>query len=390
MMKRCHPAFLLFVLLLGAAPPHVQTADYWAGYGGTKAVPAAVAAQALSWVETDPIGLSQIAPLGVKTIQYTDPNRAIPGQPMFPTDEDAFAHTCSGERARGGGSQYRGQLLTNPHSKNLLRIWKDMVQRHNVRGTFTAVFSDNAVGAANAEDQPCGYNFDDWLRAESDLQRALGQPVIYNGLEDFYNQGVAREIVLNATALGGMMENCYSQLRPEHRVNGWKWTATEETEIRMAEAGKYFFCYGNDRTPADQAYDARLYTFASFLLTYDPRTTVLWEYYGTPSRGHVMPESRVVAFDPVVPDVSSIDQLRTPGGAYARAYKHCYIGGRSVGPCAAAVNPDPDAAHDANLRGYNHTLSLVGSGVFDGGTIQINGAAPPSALAPLQGIVAFK
>jgi hypothetical protein len=103
-----------------------------------------------------------------------------------------------------------------------------------------------------------------------------------------------------------------------------------------------------------------------------------------------MPESRVVALDPVVKDVSSIDRLRTAGGAYVRAYKRCYIGGRSVGPCAAAVNPDPDAAHDANLHGYNHTLSLMGSGVFDGGTIQTNGGPPPSALAPLQGLIAFK
>ena len=391
MMKRVDVviAILLCLALLGAAPRHVPTADYWAGYAGTKTVPPDVAAQALTWVETDVPGSIRIRPYGVKTMMYTNPNRAQPGQPMYGEDENEYAHNCGGTRVRAG-AHYAGQVMTNPFSEKLAAMWRHTVARHQLTTRFDAIFNDDAVGAAYALDQPCGYNFDEWLRGEADLQRKLGAPVIYNGLEDYYNQGVAREIVLNASSIGGMMEECYAALHEDHRVGGWKWRVTQETELRMAQAGKYFFCYGRDMTPADQAYESRLYTYASFLLTYDLATSVLWEYYKTPSGGHVMPETQLVATDPVVRSVPHINVLQTAGGAYARRYRACYIAGRSVGPCVAAVNPDESAAHSIDLSGYTRTLTLVGSGVFDGGAIRVDSVRPPSTLAPLQAVIAFK
>ncbi len=380
---------ILGVSLLGAVPAHVQTADYWAGYAGTKTVPPDQAARALTWVETDAPGAARISPYGVKTIMYTNPNRVMAGQPMSGSDEDEYAHTCAGSRARASAS-YSNQFLTNPQSDSVARMWRATVQRHNVGGHFDAVFDDDSVGAVYSLDIPCGYDLDAWLRNETDLERKLNMPVIYNGLNDFYDQGIAKEIILNAGAIGGMMEQCYATLRGEHRVNGWRWTASENTEIRMAQAGKYFFCYGRDLTSADQAYDSRMYTYASFLLTYDPRTSVLWEYYKTPSGGHVMPESQLVALDPEQPDVTRIDSLRSSGGAYVRRYRSCYLAGRSVGRCAVAVNPDAGSAHQVDLSQYSKTLSLAGSGVFDGGTVHIDNQAPSSTLAPLQAVIAIK
>lgn len=378
---------LAAVVLLGAVPAHVQTADYWQGYAGTKAVPAQQAARALTWVETDVAGSQQISPLGVKTILYTNPNREQPGDPLYGGDEDEYAHTCAGTRVHGE-TAYRGQLLTNPHSHALGSLWRRTVDAHTGEAHFDAVFADEAVGVAYSAEQPCNFDFDDWLRSETRLFRDLGYPVIYNGLNDFYNHGVAREIALNAGAIGGMMEECYAQLSADHRVGGWQWWATEETEMRMARDGKYFFCYGRDLTPADQAYLSRVYTYASFLLTYDPRTSVLWEYYKTPTGGHVMPESQLVAFDPVR-RVSRIAQLRTASGSYVREYRKCYIAGRFAGACAAAVNPD-GVQHELGLRGYRRTLVLQGSGIFDGGTIRIENRPPPDDLQPLDAIIAFK
>lgn len=382
-------AFLLSCLLVAAVPAHVQTADYWGGYSGTKTVPAPQAARALNWVETDAVGAAQITPYGVKTIMYGNPNRIIAHRAMWTDADDAFAHTCGGQRARGGAS-YSEQYLTNPRSQTVLHLWKNNVERHSIGGHFDAIFNDDAVGALYALDQPCNYDFDNWIRAENDLQRALGWPVIYNGLNDYYNGGVAREIVLNASAIGGMMEECYATLREDHRVNGWRWIATENTEIRMAEANKYFFCYGRDLTPADQAYDSRLYTYASFLLTYDPRTSVLWQYYKTPSGGHVMPESQVVALDPVRRTARTIDDLKTSSGVYVRAYKRCFLAGRPVGPCAAAVNSDAAASHSLSLSSYRRSLALHGSGVFDGGSVSIDDRPAPPTLSPLQAVVVFR
>lgn len=194
---------------------------------------------------------------------------------------------------------------------------------------------------------------------------------------------------MNKAAVGGLMEECYAQLNPDHRINGWEWTATEQTEIRMAKDHKYFICYGRDLTAADQAYDGRMYTYASFLLTYDPNTTVLWEYYKSPSGAHVMPESQLVALDPVKHNVSDVEQLRTGEGVYTRAYRHCYIAGRSVGACMSVVNPD-DSPHPVSLPGYRRTLVLQGSGVFDGGTVRIDNAAPPATIGPRGAIIAFR
>lgn len=383
-------AAALCVALIGAVPAHVQTSDYWGGYAGTKSVPANVAARALTWAETDNIGSAQLAPLGVKTFLYSNPNRVLPRQAILyapDPDDPRYAKTCSGAPARGEAA-YAGILLTNPRSKALLAAWRRSNDAHSIGANFYAIFADEAVGAKLAQDVPCNYDLDDWIAAEAQLFRAIGKPIIYNALNDFRNQDVAPEISLNAAAIGGMMEECYATLREDHRVNGWRWIATENTEIRMAEANKYFFCYGRDLTPADQADDSRMYTYASFLLTYDPATTVLWEYYKTPSGGHVMPESQVVALDPVRKNVRSIADLHTLSGVYARAYRSCYIAGRPQGPCVAVVNPD-DSPHAVGLRGYSRVLALHGSGIFDGGTVSLE-AQTLSSLPPRGAVVAFR
>lgn len=382
-----HIVLLAAVVLVGAVPRHVQTADYWQGYAGTKNVPAQQAARFLSWVETDVPGSQQISGFGVKTILYTNPNREQPGDPLYGNSDREYAHTCGGQRVLGE-SAYRGQLLTNPASRTLATLWRRSVDAHTAEAHFDAVFADEAVGIAYSQETPCGFHFAQWLREETSLFRNLHYPVIYNGLNDFNGHGLAREIALNRGAIGGMMEECYAQLTADHRVGGWRWWATELTEIHMAENHKYFFCYGRDLTPADQAYASRMYTYASFLLTYDPHTSVLWEYYKTPSGGHVMPESQLVALNPVK-RVNRVVQLRTPSGAYVRKYRRCYLAGRYVGPCAAAVNPDP-VQHELALPGYRKTLVLQGSGVFDGGSVHIENRPPPQDLAPLGAVIAFK
>lgn len=375
--------------LLGAVPRHVQTADYYAGYAGTKTVPPSIAARWLSWAETDAPGSRSLAGTGVRPIMYTNPNRIAPSDSMYADNDALFAHTCSGQRARGE-SGHAGILLSDPRSTTLVAAWRKTIQEHAEGGHFDAIFADDAVGDVYAQDQPCGYNIRSWLQGENQLFAGAGYPIIYNGLNYFTNRTVAPEIVLNQHAVGGMMEECYARLSQDHRVGGDAWFATEKTEIEMAREHKYFFCYGRDLTPAEQAYDGRLYTYASFLLTYDPGTSVLWEYYKTPSNGHVMPESQLVALDPVRQAVPNVDVLRTADGVYQRAYSACYMAGRPVGPCVVAVNPDTGSAHPLNLSGYRRTLALHGSGVFDGGTSSISSAPPPSQLQPLGAVIAFK
>jgi len=375
------------VLLTAAAPRHVLTADYWGGYAGTHNVPAERAAQWLWLAETDPQDTNLLAPLGVKTMLYTNPNREMPHDPMWSDDDSEFAHTCSGGRARGE-SQYANILLTNPASAATKHLWKTSVASHFENAHFDFVFADEADGAAYAADQPCGYALGQWLRDEASLFDSLHEPIIYNALGDFAGHDVAPEIALNAHAAGGMMEECYAQLHPENRVGGWRWFATELTELRMAAAHKYFICYGRDLTPADQAHESRMYTYASFLLSYDPATTILWEYYKTPSGGHVMPESQLVALDPEK-RVTRVAQLRERGGAYVRRYRRCFLDSKPAGPCVAAVNPD-DTERSVDLRGYGRVLQLHGSGIFDGGSVSLGRAGDAGRLEPLGAVIAFK
>jgi hypothetical protein len=384
---RALPALLATVLLLGAVPRHVLTGDYWGGYAGTHNLPARQAARWLWIAETDPQDSTLLSSLGVKTMLYTNPNREQPGDPMWTNDESEFAHTCSGERALGEAA-YRGQILTDVGGSAMKRIWRDSVERHEEGAHFDFIFADEASGYAYTQETPCNGSFDGWLRDEQSLFASLHQPIIYNALNDFYDRGPAREIALNRDAAGGQMEECYAQLAPDHRVGGWKWWATEMTELEMAAARKYFICYGRDLSPADQAAASRLYTYASFLLSYDPGTTILWEYYKTPSGGHVMPESQLVALSPDM-RVTRVAQLRQAGGAFARSYRQCYLDARPVGACIAVVNPDDDA-HSVDLRAYHRVLRLEGSGIFDGGRAEIVNQRPPSSLAPLDAVIAFK
>src|SRR5579864_5833052 len=137
--------YVAAISLLAAVPRHVQTSDYWMGYSGTKNVPPAVASRWLTWVETDNHGSAMIAPYGVRTILYTDPNRVQPGDPLYGADEDEFAHTCGGTRARASAN-YPNMVLTDPHSNSLRALLPRSVDGHAEGGHFDAVFVDDAVG----------------------------------------------------------------------------------------------------------------------------------------------------------------------------------------------------------------------------------------------------
>ena len=374
-------------LLIAAVPTHVQTADYYAGYAGTKAVAPQDAARWLTWGETDVAGAQQLDPYHVKTLFYSNPYRILPGEPMFSSDEDTFAHDCGNSRIVTTQTIHANQYLMNPSSQRMVQAWRDFVQEHFREAHFDATMSDDAAGDVTISALPCGYTKKSWLDSEIEAQRAIGVPVVYNALSDFDGHGISKEIALNKTAAGGMMEECYSQLPPNTRSGGWRWYVTEQTELRMAQDRKYFFCYGRDVTPADQATESRLYTYASFLLTYDLKTSVLWEYYQTPTHAHVMPETQLVPLKPVR-RINNVAQLRYRGGLYVREYRKCYIASRYAGACVAAVNPDDDP-HDFNLRGYKRTLVLHGSGVFDGGTVSADGPRPGS-VAPHSAVIAFK
>jgi len=171
---------------------------------------------------------------------------------------------------------------------------------------------------------------------------------------------------------------------------GSYWEQTENTELAIARLGKIFVC--NQRAKRESmadAVNARTYAEASFLLSYDLKTSMIRTQFVSPSWFNLGPEIELVALDPVQPTPQTIDSLRQSGGTYGREYRSCYIAGASVGPCAAAVNSVIGGSRPFPFSGYTHTMVLQGAGILDGGTITANGPAPGS-IGSLTGVVAFK
>jgi Hypothetical glycosyl hydrolase family 15 len=376
---------LLAVLLLGAGvPTHVQTFD---GYPNSGGVPPQDASRWLTWAETGVAGSLRLKPFGVRTVVYTDPFRAMSGreQPEYTSNESTFAHDCSGGRIE---ARRANQYLMDPNSPALFAVWKAHVVRYVTAGHFDAVFADDANNLEYLRGMPCGYDPNAWLKATNAFLGALGYPVIYNALSAFTDESVSPSIALNASSIGGMMEQCYSSSSAQPKSPLSKWLVAEQTELRMAAERKLFFCLSNDTTQASEALDARLYVYASFLLSYDPSLSVLWELYQDPLRFHVMPETQLFADEPGS-SARTLSDLKTPSGVYQREFRACYLAARSIGPCAVAVNPDAQA-HPIQLSAYRRTLQLSGDSILDGGTAIVSGVAPPAGLAPLSAVIAIK
>jgi Hypothetical glycosyl hydrolase family 15 len=384
MNRRLLPAALSSLFLLATAPAHVQTADYWGGYSGTHRVDAGLAARWLTWASVNIAGSQSLRPLGVKTMLYTDPNRQIAGEPLYTADESTFAHDCSGARIATSRS---GQYLMDPRAPSLRLLWNSLATRYDAEGHFDAIFEDDADDVAYTKGRPCTYQDADWMDATLAMQRSLSLPVIYNGLSNQTGSDVSPAIGLNAAAIGGTMEECYAASAKEPKVGGPQWLAIEKTELQMAAARKLFFCLGLDPSDAASALDGRIFSYASFLLSYDATSSVLWELYRGPSGLHVMPEVQLTPMQPVGRAVS-MDAMRDPGGLYTRAYRSCPLAGRDEGPCEVVVNPDSQA-HAIDSASYHRRLALNGSDVLDGGTAVVVAGAPPT-LAPLSAAILFR
>jgi hypothetical protein len=363
---------------------HVLTADYYGDPSGTTLSPALVAPW-VTWVETSFADNPGVRAVGIKAMYYTNPNREAPGDPLYTNDESTFAHTCSGSRI---GPITYGQYLMDPGSSDLRQLWKNFIaSRTTSTVQWDAIFEDDANDIYGAPELPCNYTASAWLAAsQGENTYQAPYPIIYNGLQ------IANEMGLNVSTnvIGGMEEGCYGGLGyPEMWGNYWIHSAN--IELGMAHQGKLFFCYDHDTTAAASAIAGRLYVYASFLITYTPSSSILWEIYSTPSNFHVQPESTLVALDPLVAQPSDVSALQLSSNVYGREYGACYIAGAYVGPCAAVVNIDRYNSHPYPYGSkYGHTLVLSGGGILDGGEISTGGGAPLSTLPPLTGTIAFR
>jgi hypothetical protein len=371
-----------------SVPKHVLTADYLGKPYGTTSIAYSSAAPYLTWAQTGIYSATAIHNAGIKTELYADPNAtANDGDPLYTSNQNTFAHSCSGSRISYSydGHVFYVMAIGGSAMQSLFANW---VNAERSVGHFDAVFEDNAGPWFGLPEYPCNYSNSQWITYGEQLNSASPIPVITGGLEDLYNKGVSLTVNLldNGNTIGGNYEHCFSDTHTP-KMHTWVWQAMEATEINVANRNKLFECQARNTNSASSATDARIYTLASFLLGYNPRTSILWEQFSTPSGFHVMPESGLVALSPKVTP-SSLSSVHMSGGTYARQFGACYYRGSSVGACAVVVNPDT-VAHPFPFSGYHHTLYLSGSGVVDGGKAYTTGSAPPSSVPADEAYIVF-
>ena len=379
------------------APWHVLTADYLGSPWGSNAIAYSTVAHYLTWAETGTPDASAIAAAGIKTMLYTNPNRTTPGvgDELYTTDDSTFAHTCTSGRlydSKDGVTEW----VMNPSSGNLRTLYAGYVRQKQALAHFDAVFEDVAGPLSEFEPYdpfkpgyPCSYTDSAWIDGEIGLAHSSPLPVFANSLSGLNGHSPSLSLALlnDSNTIGATFEECYSWTN-QKKAPTWYWAAIENTEIAMAEKHKLFQCLAEDTYSAGSEVDARRYLYASFLLTYDPNTSIYRNEFATASGVHVMPEAELVPLSPVVTEPTAIGALEQPGGTYARKFNACYLRRSYAGPCAVVVNPSYNT-QSFPFTTYHHTLTFSGGGALDGGSVSIDGPAPPSSLPPLEAEIVF-
>lgn len=376
-------------------PNHIMTADYLAGYYGTKTVTPSQAAPHLTWAQTNIADSTAIAAAGIKTQVYVDPITVETTNPIYPyvkNTPSAFEYNCSGVKVTqlvGSTTMY----VLNPANSTVRSAFNQYTSSAKSSGHVDMVWEDGVIlpsGAPYPNGMPCNYSASTWASENASLNQYSAVPVIENGLNLWTSTTLSPVIgVVNSSSntIGGNMEHCYTD---NTRIiqYGTAFIQVENTALQTTNHGKYFECMARNSNSASSQITARIFTLASFLMTYDVNHSVLQEEFTTPSGLHVFPESQLVPMNPVVAQPSSISGLRTSNGVYARQYNNCYLAGVNKGACVVAVNND-DVTHSFPYSGYGHSLTISGSGILDGGTVSTSGPAPGS-MGPGAAVIAFK
>ena len=375
---------------------HLLTADYLQGLYGTTKVSPAQAAPYLNWAQTTANDANGISAAGIKTEVYVDPNWMNSNNPTYKYVTSAdYARTCTNSLV---GVQFGSGALRydiNPNYSASHTMFATAVNALKSQGHIDMIFEDNpgplSGYASYPNGKPCNYSDSSWINGTIAMNNAVSVPVMINGLNSFNSSTLTSRtlpIMNGANTLAGNLEGCYSNYSTPVET-GTSWIMIEDTELAVNRMGKTFQCMARYGGTASSNIQARMFTLASFLLSYNPSKSILQEEFGTPSGLHVFPESELVALNPLVSTPSSVTSLREASGAYGRQYGACYLRGAYVGACAVAVSRDAGETHAFPFSGYSHTLVVSGNGVLDGGTVSASGPAPGSMPAGT-GIIAFK
>jgi len=394
-------------------PEHVQTSIQDLCYTDTcwhrsqKAVPLRNVAAQATWAFADASIAADARRAGIRTIAYLDPSIQYDPKrdvaPLASDDESTYLRACDGSRARVRLGDLDGYLMNEAAPAFRARLAR-YVDEH-VRPQYDALFADDVFAATDTfvhvVAPPCRHTFDEERAATFGAWQAARMPILFNGLGLAPDDGRVSDHAVAAldgpNALGGMYEMCLTAF-DEHtdhtlnyrRVDG-AWTSVQNSHLAAVAHRKAFFCFAEspvDGATSDGIAD-RMYTYASFLLAFEPQFSVLQEALrSAPSGVPIYPETRLVPLEPQTSAHGDIGALRR-GGTYVREFGACYVARVAAGACAAVVNPSSTASAPWPLRGYRAALALRGGSIADGGAAAFT-AAVPATLGPASAAIVIK
>lgn len=377
----------------GSVPTHVMTAGIY-GYGGTPlSIAPSSMAPYLTWAQTQPTSAAALRAAGIKVDvymnfwkNYTSDSPAVGFTDLKPGGVHAGAElkNCSTgsvykESIYGGG--YVSNALTSAAAAHAEVV--AAYRESEFGGNYDAIFSDD-TGALDGDPLPCGYTYSGYQTATNNVHAALGKKIFVNTI----NAGtdiVGQVNYTNASnVIGAMCESCLSYWATNAAGTAYdavrqttKWEDEENAEALMVSRHKIYWAYGRAIGDAATETPLRIYTYASFLLTYDPNYAMLQEVLKTPSGFEVFPETGLVPMQPVTTSTTVSGYLRS-GGAYMREFGACYYRGVAKGKCAVVINTSYTSSATIPTTAYKHAMTLSGSGVLDGGSAAFSATAPTS------------
>ncbi len=373
---------------------HVMVVGFVYGYAGTPtSVPLSSISPYISWAFTSGTYAPSLRASGIKVVDYhnfwrnyTTDNPKTGYNDLAPGGAHAAAEAkdCSGnviyDSTYGGG--YEADARSSAalgHAQTVMSGWTG--------NNSDAVFSDD-TGAVWGITLPCNYDQSSYDAAVNAVHSALGMPLFINALGAAPNPATEIDLVQPSNVLGAECELCYAGngSSGDYVQTGSSWVNVENAEIGVVAQHKIFWDYARlAGNPSNEA-ALRTYAYASFLLGYDPSYAMFEEALSTASGFPVMPETGLVPMNPLT-TASSASGYAAPGGAYFREFAGCYYRGSFVNNCAVAVNPGGQTVPIPSTS-YNHSVSLSGSGVLDGGSVSFTGPQV-TQLAPGTAAILF-
>jgi hypothetical protein len=394
----------------------------------------------IDWVgnaNNNTIGPAKTA--GMKTFWYTEISRLKSTDPLYgQLAAGDFAYTCTHVKVYAYAPGEQTPLyLTDPSSAHLRYLYETSGKFDGMADAISngadAIDYDAAAKWADLQTPPpchapsysVQWTRQDWIGASAQflLQSAqdthyglgpngLSTAMGYNGLDVLSTTGkwetpgpqFASDIAAGTTppsttgldaggGFGGRDEGCYGPggFRTQYtdRAYGNEWISYENTEILVGliDNVRFICMYGYGLADTGQAVPGRMYGFASYVLTYNPQTDILFDAFADSNTDQGDPEEQLVFLNPIGvsnSNLSLISSLAEPGG-YGREYSSCYQNGILIGKCAVVVNPNKTGSMNWPFTGYTRTLTLNisanGGTIVNGGSATI-GSPAPTAVGP--------